>query len=57
MLLDTKVKAVYSDRLNQIYTVGKDNSIHKFDNNGKLVISRNLKIQGDIAHIDAKKCF
>ncbi|MDB4347463.1 hypothetical protein OAB01_02275 [Bacteroidia bacterium] len=57
MLLDTKVKAVYSDRLNQIYTVGKDNSIHKFDNNGKLVISRNLKIQGDIAHIDAKNVF
>lgn len=56
-LLDVKVKSVYTDRLNQVYTVSKDNSIHKFDNNGKLVIARNLKVQGDIERIDAKNVF
>jgi len=56
-LLETKVKSFYTDKLNQVYTVTQDNSIHKYDNNGRQVIARNLKLQGDIAYIDARNVF
>lgn len=56
-VISNNVKFFTVDKLNQIYAVTKDNSIQKYDSDGKMLIAKNLKVQGDIAFIDAKNVF
>lgn len=55
-LLETNVKLFEVNKLNQIYVVKGDNSISKFQD-GQLVITRNLKVEGELHHIDASNVF
>jgi len=51
------VKYATSDKLNQIYVLSLDNTISKYDIKGKSLISRNLKIEGDVTSIDGQNAF
>ncbi len=51
------VKFFTIDKLNQIYILNKDNTITKYDQNLNVVMSRNLKLEGDIATLDVFNVF
>lgn len=57
LFIAEKVKYVTSDKLNQIYVLSFDNTIAKYDGKGKNLISRNLKIEGDVTSIDGQNVF
>lgn len=56
-LISNRIKYFTLDKLNQVYTIQKDNSLQKFSADGNLLISKNLKTEGEINYIDAKNVF
>lgn len=56
-LLDDEIKFFTINKLGQIYAVHKDNSITKFNTQGNEVMTRNLKVQGNLHSLDATNVF
>lgn len=55
--VDFEGKFFELDNLGNLFIVGKDNSISKYNERGKLIAKVNYKIYGDLAHIDASNPF
>lgn len=57
VFLSSNVAFYTVNKLNQIYVVKEDNSITKHSINGKELITKNLKVQGELHSLDASNVF